>query len=744
MTTARDFLGAASAPCQGNTATTCLYAIGGQGSNNTTLNSVEMYNPGTNTWTQVASLATARNGLGAVSGPCKGNLSATCLYAIGGQDALFNSLNSVEMYDPSANTWTPVASLTTARRLLAAASGPCNGKLNTTCIYAVGGIDVNFNILGSAEMYNPGTNTWTTLSVSLTTGRIVFGATSGPCEGNTATTCLYAIGGRDSNNTTLNSVEMYNPGTNTWTQVASLATARDALAVESAPCDGDATATCLYAIGGEMGSSTGPLSSVEMYNPSTNTWTPVTSLNTARSILGAASGPCQGNTSATCLYAIGGQDSSSKYLSSVEMSGPGLTTWTPVASLTTYRSALGAASGPCQGNTTATCLYAISGYCCNQALTSVEIYNPSANTWRTLPASLTTGRIFFGATSGPCEGNTTATCLYAIGGDDVSFHGMSSVEMYDPSTNTWTPVASLTTNRSHLGAASGPCLLNATTTCLYAIGGYTPDPGLGGQLNWTKTVEMYNPSTNTWTPVTSLNTARSILGAASGPCQGNTSATCLYAIGGQDSSSKYLSSVEMYDPSTNTWTPVASLITARGYLGAASGPCQGNTSATCLYAIGGSNGMVLYTVEMYDPSTNTWTTLSTSLYTPRYELGAASGPCQGKTTATCLYAIGGGDANRNILSSVEMFDPSGTPTMAWVRHFTAHRQSGTIAFQWRVPQPQGILGFNLYAGAHRLNPHLILAHARPQYRYRVRYGGSGPFSLGVTLSTGQEKRVPLG
>jgi kelch-like protein 19 len=310
------------------------------------------------------------------------------------------------------------------------------------------------------------------------------------------------------------------------------------------------------------------------------------------------------------------------------MSGPGLTTWTPVASLTTYRSALGAASGPCQGNTTATCLYAISGYCCNQALTSVEIYNPSANTWRTLSASLTTGRIFFGATSGPCEGNTTATCLYAIGGDDVSFHGMSSVEMYDPS--------------------------------------------------------------------------------------------------------------------TNTWTPVASLITARGYLGAASGPCQGNTSATCLYAIGGSNGMVLYTVEMYDPSTNTWTTLSTSLYTPRYELGAASGPCQGKTTATCLYAIGGGDANRNILSSVEMFDPSGTPTMAWVRHFTAHRQSGTIAFQWRVPQPQGILGFNLYAGAHRLNPHLILAHARPQYRYRVRYGGSGPFSLGVTLSTGQEKRVPLG
>jgi hypothetical protein len=56
----------------------------------------------------------------------------------------------------------------------------------------------------------------------------------------------------------------------------------------------------------------------------------------------------------------------------------------------------------------------------------------------------------------------------------------------------------------------------------------------------------------------------------------------------------------------------------------------------------------------------------------------------------------------------------------------------------------GVVGFNLYAGTHRLNYHLVLVHARSQYRYTVRYAGAGAFRLEVILSTGQVERVPLG
>lgn len=122
--------------------------------------------------------------------------------------------------------------------------------------------------------------------------------------------------------------------------------------------------------------------------------------------------------------------------------------------------------------------------------------------------------------------------------------------------------------------------------------------------------------------------------------------------------------------STNTWTTLsAPMTTARDSLGAVSGPCKGNLSATCLYALGGydAGSNALNSVEMYDPSSNAWTTLSSSLATPRFSMGAASGPCQGYTVAICLYAIGGMDANNNILSSVARFDPTTVSTVPIVQ-----------------------------------------------------------------------------
>jgi N-acetylneuraminic acid mutarotase len=115
-----------------------IYAIGGTGSANT----MEVYDPtvATQVWALVTSMPTGRQNLAAATVNGK-------IYAIGGFDVNFNPVNTVEAYDPSSNSWSTAASMITAREGLAAtdASG---------LIYAVGGAG-SPQILNATEQYSP-------------------------------------------------------------------------------------------------------------------------------------------------------------------------------------------------------------------------------------------------------------------------------------------------------------------------------------------------------------------------------------------------------------------------------------------------------------------------------------------------------------------------------------------------------------------------------------------------------------
>jgi N-acetylneuraminic acid mutarotase len=111
----------------------------------------------------------------------------------------------------------------------------------------------------------------------------------------------------------------------------------------------------------------------------------------------------------------------------------------------------------------------------------------------------------------------------------------------------------------------------------------------------------HNPATNIWTFKNNMPTSRYGVGAG---VIGRT----LYAVGGFDSSGTALNTVEAYNTATNTWTTKAPMPTARGKLGV-------GVIAGTLYAVGGNtsdnpriNGSPLSTVEAYDPTTNSWTT----------------------------------------------------------------------------------------------------------------------------------------
>ena len=99
------------------------------------------------TWKSLASMPTARSLLAAVTG------ADGRIYAIGGENAS-GRLDTVEVYDPNTNKWTKAAPMPTARNHLAATLGPDN------LIYAIGGVG-GANIV---EAYNPSTNKWTTVA----------------------------------------------------------------------------------------------------------------------------------------------------------------------------------------------------------------------------------------------------------------------------------------------------------------------------------------------------------------------------------------------------------------------------------------------------------------------------------------------------------------------------------------------------------------------------------------------------
>lgn len=251
MHTARGGLAAASAGSK-------VYAIGGckGGASDpvncdfggTSLRAVDALDTTTNTWTVMAAMPTARADLAAVTG------ADGKIYAIGGWNVRnsFNdpvALDTVEAYDPVANTWTARAPMPTARYWLSAALGS-DGK-----IYAYGGVDTTTNTPQVFEAYDPNTNTWTQLAgfVLSAAGQVGAGAAFLGSR-------VYVIGGSDIDYVPHNQVEAYNIATSKWSIQVPMSTARGYLAAAT-------VGTHVYAIGGYNNQSpfTGPLRQVERF-----------------------------------------------------------------------------------------------------------------------------------------------------------------------------------------------------------------------------------------------------------------------------------------------------------------------------------------------------------------------------------------------------------------------------------------------------------------------------------------------
>lgn len=229
-----------------------VYAVGGQyreGAAQSSLASVERYDPKTNTWTNVSQMLCRRSLL---------NVAALegMLYAVGGCDESNLRLHTMERYNPTTDTWSFVPPMSTCR------SSPC--VIGDKLLYVIGGVSYVGIALNTGEKFDPHTNTWSKLPPMNTKRASACGAVvSGK---------IYVIGGWDGANH-LNSGEVFDTESQTWNQIAPANFARwDAgIAV-----DGDK----IFIVGGCDRNAVCTLET-ECYDTNKDTWTRVASLPVA-------------------------------------------------------------------------------------------------------------------------------------------------------------------------------------------------------------------------------------------------------------------------------------------------------------------------------------------------------------------------------------------------------------------------------------------------------------------------------
>jgi N-acetylneuraminic acid mutarotase len=200
--------------------------------------------------------------------------------------------------------------------------------------------------------------------------------------------------------------------------------------------------------------------------------------------------------------------------------------------------------------------------------------------------------------------------VYAVGGIDENNQDSDVVERYDPQPPSWAPSPSLPEPRVAPGVVGFRGLL-------YVAGGEIPR-GPGNAVEFSDSVITFNPQNGEWTSVAPMPTRRSRLRLVAAGDR-------LYAIGGVSQAFQALSSVDRYDPGSDTSDQVASMNEARGLPGAVV-----IRSGRFIVVVGGGGGkfgagnlILRRSSEIYDVDNDQWQVLPALLPRGRVSLLSA-------------------------------------------------------------------------------------------------------------------------
>jgi hypothetical protein len=236
--------------------------------------------------------------------------------------------------------------------------------------------------------------------------------------------------------------------------------------------------------------------------------------------------------------------------------------------------------------------------CCNQ---EAHAYDPVANKW-TPARSMPVG-------AREAAAHTLGDKIYVAIGMSPLLQVQNGLYAYDPASDQWTTRAARPTYRTRFASAT----LNGL---LYVFGGYGaagngPGGFADGELK--SHVEVYDPTTNSWSTGTPMPMA---LSGAQTCVFGND----IYLFGGSSAGNAQERSILTYNTVTNTWSAKSPMPTTRVDFS-----CVAVDGAA--YLVGGSGYTPSYalmgTIERYDPFVETWTSPA-RLQTPRASLSAIS------------------------------------------------------------------------------------------------------------------------
>ena len=276
------------------------------------------------------------------------------------------------------------------------------------------------------------------------------------------------------------------------------------------------------------------------------------------------------------------------------------------------------------------------------SLSTVEMYDPETDTWE--------GKANMPTVRSNVSVSVVDGKIYAIGGSKTKKYQvprgfgheseeLPTVEMYDPATDTWTQKVDMPTPRK-----TKTCVVDGK---IYAIGGWLTT----NEQSQLETVEVYDPATDTWAKAQSMNHAR--CSAAMSVVNGE-----IYAIGGigwppnRDQSGRYLSdpylsSVEVFNPKTNRWQERTEMSVPKA--AHSTSVIDGKIYVMGGYFVKDRKLKTLSAIEVYDPATDRWTQESDMLIG---KFGHATEIIDGQ-----IYILGGsGGVGKGLLTSVEVYD----------------------------------------------------------------------------------------
>jgi serine/threonine protein kinase/N-acetylneuraminic acid mutarotase len=440
-----------------------IVVAGGVDTNGELLNTTEIFDG--NSWALGTAIPTPRQMLGSAS-------DSKVVYAVGGTNET-SDLNTVEAYDPAANTWTSLPDLPEARSDLGVAV--TDGRL-----VAVGGTSAG-QVLKSVAALDLAALTWAGLPDMDTARHGMAVAAVGKS--------VYAIGGSTgvgdgqvtSSAESLKLAARKTQPESQWRSLPDAQTAR--LQMAFTELDGK-----IWIIGGMSKGGTG-LRTVESYDPETGAWQPQPSLPIP--LHHATAAPYRGE-----VVVIGGASENLAQASNKVFALRG-GSWVELPNLGHARAAAAAAV---VGDT----LVVVGGQNSKQLVPQTEVFD--GGSWKQA-ADLPTPREHLAAVS-------DGVYVYTVGGRFLSSDKNSAAfERFDPQSGEWVKLVDMPSPRGSFGAAY-------IDDRIVAVGGEEPTRVLG-------TAEMYDIAEAKWITLPPMPTPRHAEAVVA-------DGSAVYCIGGAD------------------------------------------------------------------------------------------------------------------------------------------------------------------------------------------------------------------